>query len=96
MDKMLKKMGVKQEEIDAEEVIIRCKEKDFVIENPQVMKVNMMGQESFQITGNLVEKSNKEDIKTIMEQANVTEEEAKKALEEEKDIAAAILKLKSS
>ena len=96
-------MGIKQEEIDAREVIIKTSDKDIIIKNPQVSKVNMMGQESFQISGDIEEKelssepsTNEEDIKTVMEQTNCTEEEAKAALEEAQgDLAEAILKLKS-
>ena len=103
MKQAMKKMGIKQEEIDAREVIIKTSDKDIIIKNPQVSKVNMMGQESFQISGDIEEKelssepsTNEEDIKTVMEQTNCTEEEAKAALEEAQgDLAEAILKLKS-
>ncbi len=99
---MMKKMGIQQVEIPATEVIIKTPEKEIVITEPQVSKVNMMGQETFQIMGNINErelstepKINEEDIKTVMEQAGVTEEEAKKAIEDSKgDLAKAILSLK--
>ena len=98
MEKMMHKMGVKQEEIEAEEVIIKCADKQIRITNPKVIKVNMMGQESLQITGDMeekeLEKFSEEDVKTVMEQANCTEKEAKEALEETGDLAEAILKLK--
>ncbi|MBI2128945.1 nascent polypeptide-associated complex protein [Candidatus Woesearchaeota archaeon] len=101
MQQAMKKLGMKQEEIEATEVIIKCEDKDIVITNPSVQKVNMMGQESFQISGtaNEMEKGidiSEDDVKTVMEQANVDEESAKKALKESNgDIAEAILKLKS-
>jgi len=91
---------MKQEPIDAEEVIIKGKEKTLIIKQPEVQKVNMMGQESYQITGQVEEQTpepeiNPEDIKTVMEQANVSEYQAKQALEDSKgDIAAAIISLK--
>ncbi len=99
---MMKKMGIQQVEIPATEVVIKTPEKEIIITEPQVSKVNMMGQETFQITGNINERQlstkpeiNEEDIKTVMEQANVTEEEAKKAIEDsEGDLAKAILSLK--
>jgi len=97
---MMKKMGIKQQEIDAEEVIIRTKDKEIIIRNPEVSKVNMMGQETYQITGEEEERErkieiNEEDISTVMEQANVDEETARKAIEESKgDLAEAILSLK--
>src|SRR3989338_385423 len=100
MKQAMKKMGIKQREIDAEEVIIRTKDKEIIIRNPEVSKVNMMGQETYQITGEEEERErkieiNEEDISTVMEQANVDEETARKAIEESKgDLAEAILSLK--
>ena len=99
MAQMMKRMGIQQTEIDATEVIIRTPDKELVILNPQVSKVNMMGQESLQIVGDIQERAlettpeiNPDDIKTVMEQANVSEEEARAAIEENKgDLAAAIL-----
>ena len=99
---MMKKMGIQQVEIPATEVIIKTPEKEIVITEPQVTKVNMMGQETFQIIGNINERElstepeiNEEDIQTVMEQADVTEEEAKKAIENsEGDLAKAIISLK--
>ena len=45
----MKKLGVKQEEIEASEVVIKCSDKNIIIRNPEVLKVNMMGQETFQV-----------------------------------------------
>lgn len=93
----MKKLGMKQEEIPASRVIIEGPDKNLVIENPQVMKVNAMGQETFQITGDIkeIEKEQftEDDIKTVMEQAKVDKEKAIEALNKEKDLAAAILSL---
>ena len=50
---MMKKMGISQQEIDATEVIIKTPEKEIVITNPQVSKVNMMGQQTFQVVGEI-------------------------------------------
>ena len=99
LEKAMKQMGVKQEDIEATEVVIKTKEKELVIKNPHVTKVNMMGQESIQITGSIEERDIKpykeEDVKTVMDQAGCTEEEAVKALEEHKgDLAEAILSIK--
>jgi nascent polypeptide-associated complex subunit alpha len=97
--KAMKKMGIKQDEIPAEEVIIKCTDKDIIIKNPQVMRVNAMGQESFQITGEIIEEAagseiSEEDIKTVAEQASVSEDKAKEALEEnDGDLAQSILSL---
>lgn len=98
IEKAMKKMGVKQEEIDALQVIIKTEDKELIINNPHVLKINMMGQESLQITGDIEERDSKkyteEDVKTVMEKANCKEEEARESLEKnEGDIAAAILEL---
>ena len=103
MQHMMKRMGIQQVDIPATEVIIKCEDKDIVITEPNVAKVNMMGQETFQITGNVHEREkssepeiNEEDIKTVALQANVSLEDAKKAIEETKgNLAEAILKLTS-
>ena len=99
---MMKKMGIQQVEIPATEVIIKTSEKEIIITEPQVSKVNMMGQETFQIMGNINERElstkpeiNEEDIQTVMEQADVPEDEAKKAISDsEGDLAKAIISLK--
>ena len=102
MQAVMKQLGIKQEDIDATRVIIEKNDGNIVIENPQVTKVNMQGQETFQISGDIRESeeetSNKEefekDIKTIMEKTNVDKEKAALALEENTgDIAATILDL---
>ena len=99
----MKRLGIKQEEMDAELVIIKMHDKDLVIKNPQVSRVNMMGQETFQIVGDATEvekesktEINKEDMSTVMEQTNCTREEALQALEESNgNLAQAILKLQN-
>ena len=93
----MKRMGIKQEELDAQEVIIKLKDKNLVFKNPQVAKINMMNEESFQVVGKYEEESNinEDDINLIIEQTNVSEREARKALEKNKgDIAKTILELK--
>ena len=103
MQKAMKKLGIKQEEIDAQEVIIKSADKEIIIHNPQVSKVNMMGQETYQIIGETEERTvssepeiNKEDINTVMEQTGTTEEKAKKAIENNNgDLAKAIMDLKN-
>jgi len=102
MEKMMRKMGIQQVEIPATEVIIKTPEKEIIIKEPNVSKVNMMGQETFQVVGNIEEKPlstepdiNEDDIKTVMEQANVEKKKAEKTLKKNKgDIAATILELK--
>lgn len=103
MQKAMKKLGIKQEEIDAELVIIKTAGKDLVIKNPQVSRVNMMGQETIQVIGDIteVDKSEKveideDDVETVIEQTSCTKEEAIEALEQSNgNLAEAILKLQN-
>lgn len=99
IEKAMKRMGIQQVEVPAEEVIIRTQGKEIVIANPQVSRVNMMGQDTFQVSGDVsertTEKFSPDDVKTVMDQTGVSEPDAKAALEEtEGDIAEAIIKLK--
>jgi nascent polypeptide-associated complex subunit alpha len=92
----MKKMGMTQEDIPATEVIIKTKEKNLIIKNPNVQKIVMMGEQSFQITGEVEEESPicEEDIKTIMEQTSCSKDKAISALEKSNgDLAKAILDL---
>ena len=50
MKRLLKKMNVEQLE-NVKEVIIKLEDKEIIIENPQVSKVNIMGQQAYQIIG---------------------------------------------
>ncbi len=103
MQQAMKRMGIQQTEVDAVRVIIQTDDKELIFENPQVSKVNMMGQETYQVVGEPVEKElsaepeiSEDDIKTVMEQAEVDEATAKKAIEDAKgDLAEAIMALKS-
>ena len=103
MQQAMRKLGIKQEEIDATEVIIKTPDKDLIIRNPQVSKVNMMGQETIQIVGDIEEQEkepekldiSEDDIKTVVDQTGVSEEDARKAIEDANgDLAEAILNLK--
>ena len=101
MMKAMQRLGIKQEKVDAEEVIISCKEKDIVIRNPDVVIVDFQGQKMFQISG-VVEEREKtglrdEDIALVAEKAGVSEEKAKEALEKVGgDIAKALLELEKA
>ncbi len=98
MKKMMKQMGINIEEINATEVIIRTPNEDLIFKNPSVTKVSGRGMEVFQVIGSyeVVKKVeiSEEDVKLIMEQANVDEETARKALMEANgDLAEALMKL---
>ncbi|MDD3263830.1 MAG: nascent polypeptide-associated complex protein [Candidatus Nanoarchaeia archaeon] len=102
IQKMMKQMGMQQEEIDAEYVIIKTPEHKILINDPQITKVNMMGQDTYQIVGDeeILEDDDEEevieidedDLKLVMEETGATEDEALDALEKTNaDIAEAIL-----
>ena len=109
MQAVMKQMGISQNEIDANRVIIEGDDKNIVINNPSVTQINMQGQETFQISGDISEEeksgggseegeesedTTEEDVKTIMEKANCLEDEAKLALEKAGgDLTEAILSL---
>jgi len=97
----MKKLGVQQEQLDAKEVVIRLNDgHELVIPNPSVALVRMMGQETFQISGQYSEREsqpqhqlfNNDDVKMVISQTGASETEAKAALAKTNgDIAAAIM-----
>lgn len=99
---MMDRMGIKSSDIDAERVVIEGKEKNIIIEEPQVTMIEAQGSRTFQISGRIseVEKGeveiNDDDVSMVMEQAGISDKEsARKALEESNgNIAEAIMKLK--
>ena len=101
LQKAMKQMGVEQTELDATEVIIKFEDREFVFPNPSVAIVKMMGQESFQITGEFEERAldttpdiNQEDVDAVVAQTGVSGEQAREALKSHNgDIAEAILTL---
>ncbi len=96
MQKIMKQMGIRTEELNAEKVIIESKDKKIIIENPQISITYMQGSKIYSVQGREIEESKikDEDIKLVVEQTACTEDEARKALEESKgDLAEAILKL---
>lgn len=103
MQQMMKQMGIQQVDIPATEVIIKTEDKDLIITNPSVQKVNLMGQETFQISGETHEREKSaapeispEDIQTVIEQVGCSAAEARQALKRHQgDLAETILELKN-
>ena len=101
MKQAMKKMGVQQQDLEVDEVIFKVGGKELVFSNPSVSKVNMMGQETYQVVGSPEEREtdttpdiSEEDVQTVIDQVGCSEEEAKKAIEESKgDLAEAIMSL---
>jgi len=100
----MQKMGMQVKEIEgAREVIIITNDRKIVIEEPSVAAVTLQGQQIYQITGGTqkeetltkVETVSEDDARLVSDQASVSVEEAKKALEAtEGDLARAIVHLK--
>jgi len=106
MQQIMKRMGIRVEEIEAEQVIIKCSDRNIIISEPSVMLTKMPNQEMFQISGEVSEEEvgeeeevvseiSEEDVEMVMDQANVGKVQAEEALEETRgDIAEAIMMLK--
>ena len=101
---MMKQMGMSQEEMGVTEVTMKTESgKVLKFSNPSVQKVSMQGQTTFQVVGEYSEEEEslspditEEDVTTVKEQAGVSQEEARKALEDTNgDIAQAIVDLSS-
>lgn len=101
MQAMMKQMGIKQDDIEASRVVIEKTDGGkIVIENPSVTKIDMKGQESWQITGEAREESgggvNEEDIRLIMEKTGKDYDVCKDALlKNDGDMAQCIIELSS-
>lgn len=97
MEKMMKQLGVKTEDLNPDEVRVKVGDKEMVFKNPSLTKMDIKGQEMFQLQGEYekVENISQEDIELIAEKAEVSEKEAKEALKEKGDITEAIMSLKT-
>jgi nascent polypeptide-associated complex subunit alpha len=101
--RMMQRMGMSMGAMpDVEQVIFKTSTKEIIVENPEVAVMEMQGQKIFQVTGEkiverAVEKAVKipeEDVQLVATQANVSQEQARAALEQTKgDLAQAILLL---
>jgi nascent polypeptide-associated complex subunit alpha len=104
--RMMQKMGMDTKSLDdVRDVTIRTSDRKIIIEEPSVMSIAMQGQNMFQVTGGTIREETitsetkvmipEEDVKMVAEQANVSMDEAKKALEGSGgDLAEAIVSLK--
>lgn len=106
--RLMSQLGMKVEEIrDAKQVIIKTPSKEIVIDNPDVSVTHMHGQDIYQVMGGKVTEREvrevveekalvipEEDVHLVAQQAKVSLEAARKALEATKgDLAQAILNL---
>src|SRR3989344_3070896 len=81
----MKRMGIKQEDIKATRVIIETPDKNIVINNPVVSKIDMQGNISFQINGDISEKIQEykpldEDIDLVKEKTGASRLDVIKSL----------------
>lgn len=103
MKRMMKKMGMETDDIDATKVIIETPEKKLVFDDPEVVNMNIQGQNMYQVVGEPREEALEgqvlipdEDIEMVADRAGVSKEEAKEALEEsDGELAEAIINLTS-
>jgi nascent polypeptide-associated complex subunit alpha len=104
MQKMMQKMGMQQVELNASRIVITLDDKELIFDKPQLSKINMMGQEAYQITGKPMEQSldstpdiSEDDVETVVLQTGVTPKAAREAIETAKgDLAQAILTLSNN
>ncbi len=101
--RMMKQMGMKMDELsDIDTVILKGPKREIVIEGAAVTSINMQGQNMYQITGGTATETKneqeldipEEDVLLVAQQANVSVDRARAALEDtEGDLARAILML---
>ena len=114
MRQMMDQMGIDLTEIDAEEVIIRTEDVEYVFHDADVQRMDAQGQQTYQVVGEPDERPRGEaggtdksdaesgddapdvadqDVEIVAQRADVPESEARAALEETGDLAAAVQRL---
>jgi nascent polypeptide-associated complex subunit alpha len=51
MQAMMRKLGISTENLDATEVLIKCRDRTLRVKSPEVVKMKVQGQEMYQISG---------------------------------------------
>jgi len=98
MKQMMKRLGIEQEDLgEVEEVVIKTADKEFVFRNAAVSAVTAQGQKIWQVVGEPIVRArqdvkraeppkgpqiSEEDVDLVAEKAGVSQEDARKALEE--------------
>ena len=116
MRQMMDQMGIDVTEIDAEEVIIRTDDAEYVFHDADVQRMDAQGQQTYQIVGEPDERPRgdednadadgdgdtdaddgadvaDQDVEIVAQRAGVPESEAREALAETGDLAAAVQRL---
>jgi len=100
--RMMQRMGLSMNPMDVQEVILRTKEKEITIENPEVAVLEVQGQRIFQVVGGEITEKTIEtkitipeaDVQLVAQQAKVSLDQARAALKQTNgDLAQAILLL---
>lgn len=97
IEQMMKKLNMKVQQIPADLVIIKAKDKNIIISRPEIMLADMMGREVYQISGEVSESvsASEDDIRIVMDKTGKDRETVVKKLEElNNDLAKAIMELK--
>src|SRR3989338_4619429 len=97
VEQIMKKLNMKVQQIEAEEVVIRTKDKDIIISRPEIMLADMMGREVYQVSGEVSERIlvNEDDVRMVMDKTGKDRDTVVKKLEElDNDLAKAIMELK--
>ncbi len=99
LQQMMKQMGIDVEQLDnVQRITIELPDKDLVFEDASVTVMTASGTKTYQISGEPIErpKISDDDINLVIGQADVSEEEARQALQASGgDLAEAILKLQT-
>jgi nascent polypeptide-associated complex subunit alpha len=102
MQRAMKQMGMDNKDVKGvTEVVIKFKTKEIVINNPKVNLMDFMGQQTYQVSGKIVENKIEaelvipdDDVDLVSTQTGVSKEKALETLKETKgDLAEAILRL---
>ena len=105
LQQMMEQMGIEVDEMDVTEVVMTTADgEELVFDSPEVTRMDAQGQRTYQIVGEAeqreatVEESAStipaEDVELVAQQADVSDDDAKAALEEtDGDLAAAIDRL---
>lgn len=96
---IMKKLNMKVQELPADLVTIKAKDKTIIISNPQIMIADMMGREMYQISGDVSESFpvNEDDVRMVMDKTGHDRDTVVKKLEElDNDLARAIVELKDA
>lgn len=92
----MEQLGMDMEEVPAVKVTVETEDgTELVFEAPQLNRMEVQGQEMFQLQGDYEERSGdeEEDLEIVMEKTGASEEEARQALEEHDDLTEAIMSL---